>query len=56
MRPAAAHRSPNDPAFEQVYRSSYPALVGQLFLKSWLSRGRAELQRQLHYQEAAGND
>jgi DNA-directed RNA polymerase specialized sigma24 family protein len=25
-------------------------------VKSWLSRGRAELERQLHYQEAAGND
>jgi RNA polymerase sigma-70 factor, ECF subfamily len=25
-------------------------------VKSWLSRGRAELDRQLHYQEAAGND
>jgi RNA polymerase sigma-70 factor, ECF subfamily len=41
MRPAAVHHSPNDPAFEQVYRSSYPALVGQLFL---LTTNRAEAE------------
>lgn len=41
MRPAAAHHSPNDPAFEQVYRSSYPTLVGQLFL---LTTNRAEAE------------
>jgi len=51
MRPAAAHRSPNDPAFEQVYRSSYPALVGQLFL---MTTNRAEAEDVV--QEAAGND
>lgn len=41
MRPAAVHHSPNDPAFEQVYRSSYPTLVGQLFL---LTTNRAEAE------------
>lgn len=41
MRPAAVHDSPNDPAFEQVYRSSYPTLVGQLFL---LTTNRAEAE------------
>lgn len=41
MRPAAAHYSPDDPAFEQVYRSSYPTLVGQLFL---LTTNRAEAE------------
>ena len=41
MRPAAAHHSPNDPAFERVYRSSYPTLVGQLFL---MTTNRAEAE------------
>lgn len=41
MRPAAIHHTPNDPAFEQVYRSSYPTLVGQLFL---LTTNRAEAE------------
>lgn len=41
VRPAAVHHGPNDPAFEQVYRSSYPTLVGQLFL---LTTNRAEAE------------
>lgn len=41
MRPAGVHHGPNDPAFEQVYRSSYPRLVGQLFL---LTTNRAEAE------------
>jgi RNA polymerase sigma-70 factor (ECF subfamily) len=41
MRPAAAQHSPNEPAFEQVYRSSYPTLVGQVFL---LTTNRAEAE------------
>ena len=41
MRPAAVHDSPGDPAFEQVYRSSYSTLVGQLFL---LTTNRAEAE------------
>ena len=41
MRRAAVYRSPNDPAFEQVYRSSYPTLVGQLFV---LTTNRAEAE------------
>jgi hypothetical protein len=41
MRPAAVHDSPGDPAFEQVYPSSYSTLVGQLFL---LTTSRAEAE------------
>jgi RNA polymerase sigma-70 factor (ECF subfamily) len=41
MRPAAVHDSPGGPAFEQVYRSSYSTLVGQLFL---LTADRAEAE------------
>jgi RNA polymerase sigma-70 factor (ECF subfamily) len=41
MRRAAVHDSPGGPAFEQVYRSSYSALVGQLFL---LTANRAEAE------------
>jgi RNA polymerase sigma-70 factor (ECF subfamily) len=41
MRRAAVHDSPGDRAFEQVYRSSYSTLVGQLFL---LTTNRAEAE------------
>jgi RNA polymerase sigma-70 factor (ECF subfamily) len=41
MRRAVVHDSPGDHAFEQVYRSSYSTLVGQLFL---LTTNRAEAE------------
>src|SRR5580704_2216523 len=41
MRRAAVHDSPGGSAFEQVYRSSYSTLVGQLFL---LTADRAEAE------------